>query len=1051
MNSPGMAAVVVLLGTALAPSVRPAASPDHVEFNRDIRPILSDKCYTCHGPDTTNRKTKLRFDIENGARIDLAGGRKVIVAKHPEQSEIFRRISSDNQAIRMPPAYLGRDRLSDHEIELIRRWIEQGAVWERHWSLSPPKRPPLPGVRDARWPRNPIDYAVLARLEREGLHPSPEADRRTLIRRASLDLTGLPPTPAEVDAFLNDASANAYEKVVDRLLASSRYGERMAFRWMEAARYADTNGYQSDGVRDMWRWRDWVVDAFNRNMPYDEFTVDQLAGDLLAHPTLDQRIATAFNRNHRTSAEGGIVPEEFRVEYVADRVETTSAVWLGLTVGCARCHDHKYDPISQRDYYRLFSYFNNVPEKGFVYNFGNEEPYIAAPTPPEQKRLEELDANVVKLERQNDLLRPKLEKAQRRWERTVARSKHTADWTVTEGLAFRQDSGAEEKTGGCDVEKSSPCEVALDRSPFGQARRFDGQHYLESTKEVANFDYTDPFTFSAWIMPDSPKGAILSHADDFFEGQGHGLYLIDGKIRLHVIYRWTDLGMRVETEEPVKLHQWQHVLVTYDGKRKASGVRIYLDGHPQKLKILFDQIVWPMKGKRPFRIGAGGGLRFKGEIADVRVYNIALSAEQAAVIPVRETIRQIAAVPPGSRGRPQEDKLRFCFLETGAPQEIRRPLEQLRAARQERGRYYATIPTVMVMEDSKTPRDTFVLRRGAYDNPGEKVTPGVPSILPPLDPAWPNNRLGLARWLVDRSNPLTARVTVNRFWQMYFGTGLVKTVQDFGSQGEPPSNPELLDWLAVEFMDSGWNVKALQKTIVMSATYRQSSKITPQAEQTDPENRLLARGPRLRLGPEMIRDQALYLAGLLVEKLGGPPVKPYQPAGLWQELAGGKGYVTDKGENLYRRSLYTYWKRTVAPPFMVNFDSPNRETCTVNETRTNTPLQALNLMNDETFLEAARKLAERAMREGGGDDPRTRLDYIYRLALARPPRPSELQVLVEALERFETRYRTDAQAAQEFLSYGDSARDPALDPSQLAAYGAVASLVLNLDETITKE
>ncbi len=1051
MKSPGMtAAAVVLLGTVLAPLVRTATSPDRVEFNRDIRPILSDKCYTCHGPDTTNRKTRLQFDSESSAKIDLAGGRKVIVAGRPEQSEMFRRVSSDNNAIRMPPAYMGRDRLSDHEIDLIRRWIAQGAAWELHWSLIPPKRPPLPAVSDTRWPRNPIDYYALARLEHEGLHPSPEADRRTLIRRVSLDLTGLPPTPAEVDAFLNDASANAYEEVVDRLLASPRYGERMAFRWMEAARYADTNGYQSDGVRGMWRWRDWVVDAFNRNMPYDEFTVDQLAGDLLPHPTLDQRIATAFNRNHRTSAEGGIVPEEFRVEYVADRVETTSAVWIGLTVGCARCHDHKYDPIPQRDYYRLFAYFNSVPEKGFVYNFGNEEPYIVAPTSLEQQRLDKLDANVTTLEQQRDSLRPKLEEAQRRWERTVARSKGTPDWTVTEGLVFRQDSGAAEKAGGCDGKESAACEVPLTGSPIGPARRFDGKRYRESTKEVANFDYTDPFTFAAWIKPDSPKGAILSHADDFFEGQGHGLYLIDGKIRLHVIFRWTDLGMRVETEEPVKVHQWQHVLVTYDGKRKASGVRIYLNGQPQKLKILFDEIVWPMKGKRPFRIGAGAGLRFEGEIADVRVYNIALSPEQTAVIPLRDTIRQIAAMPTGARSPAQADKLRLCFLETAAPEEIRQPLDQLRAACRERDRYYATIPTVMVMEDMKTPRDTFVLKRGAYDNPGEKVTPGVLSILPPLNPAWPNNRLGLGRWLVDRSNPLTARATVNRFWQMYFGTGLVRTVQDFGSQGEPPSNSELLDWLGVEFMDSGWNVKALQKTIVMSATYRQSSKITPEAGQKDPENRLLARGPRLRLGPEMIRDQALYVAGLLVEKLGDPPVKPYQPAGLWQELAGGKGYVRDKGEGLYRRSLYTYWKRTVAPPFMMNFDSPNRETCTVSETRTNTPLQALNLMNDETFLEAARKLAERAMREGGAA-PRIRMDYIYRLALARPPRPAEQQVLLETLERFETRYRADTKAAGEFLSNGDSPRDPALDPSELAAYAAVASLVLNFDETITKE
>jgi hypothetical protein len=508
--------------------------------------------------------------------------------------------------------------------------------------------------------------------------------------------------------------------------------------------------------------------------------------------------------------------------------------------------------------------------------------------------------------------------------------------------------------------------------------------------------------------------------------------------------------LRLETEQPVKLHEWQHVLVTYDGKRKASGIHIYVNGQDQKLKVLFDELVWPMKGKRPFRIGAGAGLHFQGDIADVRVYDFAMTPRQAAVIPLGDTTRQIASMPQKQRSEAQADKLRYCFLETALPTRIRGVREQLLDARQKRDKFYASIPTVMVMKDMKTPRDTFVLKRGAYDNHGEKVTPGTLSILPPMNPAWPDNRLGLAKWIVDRGNPLTARVTVNRFWQMYFGTGLVKTVQDFGSQGDPPSNPELLDWLSVQFMDSGWNVKALQKTIVMSATYRQSSKVTPEMEQRDPENRLLARGPRMRLGPEVIRDQALYMAGLLVEKLGGPSVKPYQPAGLWKELGSGKDYVPDKGEGLYRRSLYTYWRRTVAPPFMMNFDSPNRETCTVNEVRTNTPLQALNLMNDETFLEAARKVAERAMRDGGSS-PASRIEYIYNLALARPPRPEEKEVVLETLGHFEQRYQVDRQAADEFLTNGDSSRDEKLDTANLAAYTSIASLILNLDETITKE
>ncbi len=991
--------------------VSPFAAAAEVEFNRDVRPILSDKCFTCHGPDPANRKTKLRFDVESSA----AG---VIVAGDPAKSKLYLRINSDNKATRMPPAYAGHDKLPQPDIDVIRRWIEQGAKWQAHWSLIAPVRAPLPEVKLSSWPQNPIDYFILARLQKEGLQPSIEADRARLLRRVTMDLTGLPPSLHEVEEFVNDKSANAYEKVVDRLLASSRYAERMAFRWMEAARYADTNGYQSDGPRDMWRWRDWVIEAFQKNMPFDQFTIEQLAGDLLPNATLDQRIATAFQRNHRTSAEGGIVPEEFRVEYVADRAETTANVWLGLTMGCARCHDHKYDPILQKDFYRLFAFYNSVPEKGNVYNFGNEEPLMKAPTVDQQQRLRVLAAAVASREMEYAALRPSIAKAQRKWERRP----EIADWNVTEGLVLHQPLG-------------------------GEASRFDGKRVVEADGEKVNFNYQDPFTFAAWIQAESPKGAILSHSDDFFEGTGHGLYLIDGKLRLHAIFRWTDLGMRVETEQPLKLHQRQHVLVTYDGKRKASGVHIYVNGKEQKLKILFDEMIWPISAKVPFRIGGGGGLRWDGLIEDVRVYKVALTPEQAAVVPIVKSIQQIAAIPASKRTTAEADKLTDCFLEKYAPKEVNESRARLLKAHAERDSFYETVPTVMVMADSATPRDAFVLKRGAYDNHGEKVTPGVPGVLPPMKPEWPNNRLGLARWLVDPANPLTARVIVNRFWLMYFGTGLVKTVEDFGSQGERPSHPELLDWLAREFIESGWNVKALQKTIVMSATYRQASKPTPELLQRDPENRLLARGPRLRLGPEMVRDQALAVSGLLVNKVGGPSVKPNQPAGLWQELAGGSGYTADTGDGLYRRSLYTYWKRTIAPPFMVNFDSPSRETCTVRETRTDTPLQALNLMNDVIFIETARKFAERMLLEGGTDP----LSYGFRMALARAPSAVEIAVLRETLAGFQKRYAADGKAALEFVSQGDAPRNAKIAPEELAAFSAVASLILNLDEMVTKE
>jgi hypothetical protein len=987
------------------------------EFNRDVRPILSDRCFACHGPDRASRKSDLRLDLESSAKAVQKSKHIGIVPGDPARSEVYRRITSTNKGLRMPPAYLGHDALPQAEIEIIKRWIEEGAEYQPFWSLIPPKRAPLPEVSDPAWVRNPIDRFILAKLDREHLRHSPEADRSALLRRVTLDLTGLPPTSAELADFLRDTSPGAYEKVVDRLLASPRYGERMAVRWLEAARYADTNGYQSDGPRDMWRWRDWVIDAFNRNMPFDEFTVDQIAGDLLPNPTLAQRIATAFNRNHRTSAEGGIVDEEFRVEYVADRVETTSTVWLGLTVGCARCHDHKYDPITQKEFYQLFAFFNNVPEKGFVYNFGNEEPYIKAPLPGQQKRLDEFDRALAALHARLSSLDTKSAKAESKWERGIR--KRNLDWDVTAGLQYQRR------------------EAAL----------FDGKDFITAGKDIAQFNYRDPFTFAAWIKPDSDKGAIISRSEDYFEGQGHGLYVLDGKIRLHVIFRWTDLGMRVETADRVRLHQWQHVLVTYDGSMKAAGVHIYVDGEEKKLNVLFDQCIWPIDTKEPFRIGAGGGLRFQGAIRDVRVYTRALAPEEARIVPLRDSLSAIAAIPPQQRTFAQRDKLRLAFLDQYAPQEVRELRARIAQTEKDRQAFLDTVPTVMVMADSPTPRDAFVLKRGAYDAHGEKVFPRTPAALPPFREGWPANRLGLAQWLVDRGNPLTARVTVNRFWQMLFGTGIVKTVEDFGSQGEWPANAELLDWLAVEFMDSGWDVKHIVKTMVMSAAYRQSSKATPELLEKDPENRLLARGPRFRLPPEVIRDEALAWSGLLVEKVGGPSVRPYQPPGLWQELQGGKDYQPDQGEGLYRRSLYTYWRRTVAPPSMVIFDSPSRETCVVRETRTNTPLQALNLMNDTIYLEASRKLAERML----GEPRERRLADLVEIVLARPVRDGELRVLRNALETFETYYSENEPAAEAFLKHGDSARDPRHRPSELAAYTAVASLVMNMDEAITKE
>jgi hypothetical protein len=1034
--------------------------PETVEFNRDIRPILSDKCFTCHGPDEANRQTALRFDTREGAFAELPGERFAIVPGEPQTSEIVRRINAENEALRMPPVYSGRT-LTDREKALFARWIEQGAEWQGHWSFLPPKRPTLPQVGAPSWPRNGLDYFILRRLEREGIEPSPEAGRARLIRRVTLDLTGLPPTPAEVDAFLEDRSPNAYEKVVDRLLASPRYGERMAARWLDAARYADTNGYQTDAERFMWRWRDWVIQAFNDNMPFDQFTLEQIAGDMLPNPTLEQKIATGFNRNHRGNGEGGIIAEEYAVEYVVDRVETTSTVWMGLTLGCARCHDHKYDPITQKEFYRVFAYFNNIPERGKAFKYGNSPPYIPAPTREQREQLAGLDARIGEAEKRFAALAAEAERAQRQWEQQPGNAQ-SIDWSIRDGLIahYRLDGDLAGELSGAEAEKkiepqTRQGDLAFTEGKLGRALRFDGDAYVEAG-DVASFDADDKFTLAAWVYPKTADGAILSRTLDENDGEGYGyegygIYLKDGKVQVNLVQRWLDDALRVETKEPVDWSGWRHVLMTYDGARLADGLKIYVDGVEQELTVVVDEMNQSFRVRKPLRIGAAGAdKRFRGSIDDVRIYGRALTPAQAAIVAAPETVSEIVAMQPAARTQAQADKLRLGFLDEHAPQPVRGAWKQLRELRREREEMLEGFPTVMVMKERETRRETHLLVRGAYDAAGEKVEPGVPAVLPAMRDGLPNNRLGFARWLIDPANPLTARVTVNRFWQMMFGTGLVKTVEDFGSQGEWPTHPELLDWLATEFVQSGWDVKAILKTMVMSATYRQSAKASPALIERDPENRLLARGPRFRLPAEVVRDQALAVSGLLVEKQGGPSVKPYQPAGLWSDLGGNSDYPQDHGEKLYRRSLYTFWKRAVPPPTMMTFDSAGREACTVRATRTNTPLQALNLMNDVTFIEASRLMAERMMKEGGATAGE-RIAFGFRLATARTPARREAEILGASFQYQLDRYQTDNEAALKLLSEGEHPRDESLDAAELAAYTSVASLILNLDETVTKE
>jgi hypothetical protein len=1049
-----------------------------VDFDRDIRPILSDACFSCHGPDEAERQAGLRLDTRDGL-FGQRDGVSLVTPGKPDGSELLRRVLSSDPDEQMPPPDSGL-KLRPPQIDLLRKWIADGAKWQQHWAFVAPQRSGQPTVSQPDWVKNPIDAFVLARLEREGLQPSPPADRRTLLRRVTLDLTGLPPPPVEVAAFLGDKSPRAFENVVDRLLVSRRHAERMAVRWLDAARYADTSGYQSDGPRDMWRWRDWVLEAFLRNKPFDEFTIEQLAGDLLPRPTMEQRIATGFNRNHRGNAEGGVVPEEFQVEYVVDRADTTFTVWQGLTMGCCRCHNHKYDPLSQREYYQLFAYFNNIPEYGRAIKEGNSRPYIEAPTREQSKRLSALESSVRAARNRMELIDRRMPELVASWRRMGAPA--SEGWTVTDGLIVRlmldgslENSATEEQQAAqrsaTTVPEPNETESELQsyeprlvktsddsrdvssyvRGRIGQAMRFDGSQTIDAG-QLANFGYFERFTFAAWIRQDQhAAGTILSKMEDVPRGSGYSFDVTgSGTVQLNLVKRWLDDSIRVETIQPLPTGRWVHVCVSYDGSRESAGIQFYFDGKPVGLMAHHDFLNQTITVDQPLQIGRGQS-SFRGLIDDVRIYQRPLTADDVLVIADATPISDFATNPrfeDATDHRLIPAKLRRYILEVAGSDRVRTVWYDLIRLERELAEFRRSLPTVMVMEETQ-PRETHVLIRGQYDKPGERVVPGVPASLSPLPDDAPPNRLGLARWLVSAGNPLTARVTVNRFWRDFFGTGLVKTTEDFGVQGDRPSHPEVLDWLAVEFVESDWDVRHILKTIVMSSTYQQASQVSPEMLARDPENRLLARGPRFRLPAETIRDQALFASGLLTEKFGGPSVKPYQPEGLWKEIATDTLYDRSSGSDLYRRSLYTYWKRTVAPPMMASFDASGREMCEVRQTRTNTPLQALNLLNDVTFVEAARVLAQRCLNAADSDS--ARLDAAFQFALSRPVSDREASLLQSSLHRYRERFANDRSAVDGLLATGESPVPDNIDRVDLAAWTTICSTILNLDECVTKE
>ena len=1053
-----LAGVVLTFSCVVLAQDRKPQTSEPVVFNRDVSPILSDACFACHGPDPSQRKADLRFDSKEGALAKPG----VIVPGDSANSRLIKRVAATDPHMRMPPVDSGKS-LSITQIDVLRRWIDQGAKWETHWAYSTPQRREPPKVSASSWPQNAIDNFILSRLEREGLKPSPPADKTTLLRRVSLDLTGLPPSPADVEAFLKDDSPDAYGKLVDRLLGSSHYGERMAMEWLDIARYADTHGYHIDSHRDMWRWRDWVIDAFNRNLPFDQFTIEQLAGDLLPGATDAQKIASGFNRNHMINFEGGAIPEEYQVEYVVDRVETTANAWLATTLGCARCHNHKYDPITQKEFYRFFAYFNTVSEEGLDGRTGNAKPFLTLPSQEQKAKLEKLISAIK--EKEDKLSEKEVSPLQTEWEKTVAGNITAASRS---GLTahYELDGSLSDISGRYQHGRTLSGDPTFGSGPVGKAVGFDGDSHV-SFGNVGAFERSDPFSVAVWIRARANTPiAALQRIDNPETRRGYEFLFDDlelvgiqkraAHLKIRLTSNWPDSAIQIRTKTRLNIEDWYHVGLTYDGSGKADGLRLFINGKLQPTEILQDNLAGPIKTKSELQIGNKLlGKPFRGNFDDLRLYERALDTTEMAQLAIHYPIQTILSGVHGKRSKEESARVRDYFLTFVAPGGLQKLHDELKRLRTEKEALEKDIPTVMVMSEMEKPRDTFVLARGDYRNPTEKVSPGVPLALSALPDGAPANRLGLAKWLVSSSNPLTARVIMNRYWQMYFGVGIVKTSENFGIQGDPPVHPELLDWLATEFIRTGWDIKAMQRLIVTSATYRQSSKVNGALLEKDPENRLLARGARLRLPAEAVRDNALAVSGLLNPDIGGPSVFPYQPKGLWDELAFGDGFsaqsfTPSSGKDLYRRSLYTFWKRTVPPPQLMTFDAPDREKCTARRAITNTPLQALVLMNDPTFIEAARCLAQRAIREGGRDIA-NRIGWMFRAATARPPSTEEARVLRDLFHKQLAHYRGARTAALQLLGVGDSKWDTRLDASEVAAWTIIANTILNLDETITKE
>jgi mono/diheme cytochrome c family protein len=1025
-----------------------AAAP--IDFNRQIRPILSDNCFQCHGPDEGSREANLRFDLREAALQPAKSGGVAIVPGDPARSELILRVTDEHEA--MPPAETGK-KLKPAEVALLRQWIAEGAPYAPHWAFVPPVATLPPAPARGAWGRNEIDRFVLARLEQEKLRPAAEADKATLLRRVSFDLTGLPPAVEALDAFLADPRPDAYERVVERLLASPHFGERMATDWLDAARYADSNGFFRDNTRQIWPWRDWVIQAFNRNQPFDQFTIEQLAGDLLPNPTPAQRIATGFNRNHMVTGETGVIDEEYRVEYVADRLETTSTVWLGLTVACARCHDHKYDPISQRDYYQLFAFFNSGVEKGTI--APDDPPPVMDVTSPEQKlELDRLSAARRVAEESFAQRANPLQPRMVAWEASAAVELQPPRQGVIAQVDFEPE-GAKEPGSGHPAGPRAAEKGAVYFQPglVGQSAMFDGMQHLElpaDTPIVAD----RPWTVGLWVKPSTSLVGVMSKIEPTGDRRGFELIWAKGQLQINLVDRWVVSAIELTTRDPIKRIDWNHVVISYDGSRRAAGVKVYADGLEVPLIVVRDSLQGPITNREPLRIGRrDSGLGYYGQLDEFRLLDRAVTATEARSWYWSDRLQGILALDTTKRDARQKKLLLDYFVERHADDATRAAHRVAAARREDEDAYRARLPKTLVMQEVASPKPTHLLKRGQYDAPGELVQADVPGALSPWPAEAPRNRLGLAQWLVSPAHPLTARVAVNRLWLQCFGEGIVPTLNDFGLQGELPSHPELLDWLAVRFASDGWNVKEMLRLLVTSATYRQSSVPSRELLERDPNNRLLARGPRFRLPAEMIRDQALAVSELLVPTMGGPPVKPYQPPGLWEAVSynGELSYETDRGDGLWRRTVYTHWKRTSPPPGVLVLDGPTRETCVVRRPRTNTPLQSLLLLNDETYVEAARVLAATTLASGrGGSAPDATARAMFRRLTARSPEAAETAALRDLYAKQKARFAADRDAARKLIGVGMSPRGRELDPVELATWTVVGQALLNLDEVVMR-